>query len=57
MTARDDAAYFERRAEDQIALAQASPDPRAVSVHYEIATHYLDRAWADRPFRPANDAA
>jgi len=43
---RDDAAYFERRAEDQIALAQRSTDPRAVQAHYDLATYYLDRAYA-----------
>jgi len=43
---REDAAYFERRAEAQIALAQRSTDSRAVQAHYELATHYLDRVYA-----------
>ena len=51
VSARDDAAYFERRAEDQIALAQRSRDARVVRAHYELATQYLDRAYGDRPAR------
>lgn len=55
VNARDDAAYFERRAEDQISLAQAARDARVVRAHYELATQYLDRAYEGRPIRAAND--
>ena len=39
----DDVDYYQRRAEQQIALAQRSEDRRAVQAHYELATAYLDR--------------
>lgn len=47
MTRPDDAIYFERRAEDQIVLAQKSLDVRAVRAHYQLATMYLDRIYGD----------
>ena len=43
-----DAEYFERRAEAEIALAQRATDSRAVQAHYELATQYLDRLHADQ---------
>ena len=40
---RDDEDYYQRRAEEQIALAQQSDDTRAVQAHYQLASAYLDR--------------
>jgi len=34
--------YFERRAEEELALAQNAADPKAVAAHYELACRYLD---------------
>ena len=45
----DDQAYFERRAEAEIALAQAAGHARAVKAHYELASAYLDRIHGDAP--------
>ena len=39
----DDVAYYERRAEAELKLAQRAKDSRAVQVHYELANHYLER--------------
>lgn len=39
----DELAYFERRAEAEIALAQEARHARAVKAHYELASAYLDR--------------
>ncbi|HEX8572338.1 MAG TPA: hypothetical protein VF759_06270 [Allosphingosinicella sp.] len=44
--------YFERRAEAEIALAQAAAHARAVQAHYELASAYLDRIHGDSP-RPS----
>ena len=41
--------YYQRRAEAEIELAQRSPDARAVRVHYELASAYLDRIHGDAP--------
>ena len=38
----DEKAYFHRRAEEEIAHAQASTDERLVSFHYQLAGLYLD---------------
>lgn len=35
--------YLERRAEQEIRLAQRSRDTRVVQIHYQLATAYLDR--------------
>ncbi|MEA3008509.1 MAG: hypothetical protein QOJ91_201 [Sphingomonadales bacterium] len=35
--------YYERRAEAEIALAQAAEHRRVVQAHYELASAYLDR--------------
>ena len=43
MMAADDLAYFERRAEQEIALAQRAEDSRAVQAHYALANFYLDK--------------
>ena len=39
----DDLAYFERRAEMELELAQRASDTKAVQAHYELANAYLDR--------------
>ena len=41
--------YFERRAEAELALAQAAEHKRAVQAHYELASAYLDRIHGDEP--------
>jgi hypothetical protein len=41
--------YFERRAEAELALAQAAGHRRAVQAHYELASAYLDRIHGDSP--------
>jgi hypothetical protein len=37
-----DKAYFEGRAEEEIALAQCAEHPDAVRSHYLLAAYYLD---------------
>ncbi len=44
-----DVNYYQRRAEAEIELAQRSSDARAVRVHYELASAYLDRIHGDTP--------
>jgi hypothetical protein len=46
---REDEDYYQRRAEEQIALAQQSDDERAVQAHYELASAYLDRIHGEAP--------
>lgn len=50
----DDQAYFERRAEAEIALAQAARHARVVKAHYELASAYLDRIHGDSPAASPN---
>ena len=45
MLSHDDILYFERRAEEEIALAQAAVTAHAVQAHYRLATLYLDRIY------------
>jgi hypothetical protein len=45
----DEQAYYERRAEAEIALAQQARNARAVKAHYELASAYLDRIHGDNP--------
>jgi len=45
----DEQAYYERRAEAEIALAQTARHARAVKAHYELASAYLDRIHGDSP--------
>ena len=42
-----DRAYFYRRAETELVLAQRATNPAAVRSHYTIANEYLERAYAD----------
>lgn len=39
----DDLAYFERRAEQELQLAQQAVDPQVVAAHYRLAELYLER--------------
>ncbi len=41
--------YYQRRAEAEIELAQQSHDARAVRIHYELASAYLDRIHGETP--------
>ncbi|MDB5697455.1 MAG: hypothetical protein JWN69_259 [Alphaproteobacteria bacterium] len=41
----DDKAYYYRRAEQEIACAQASTEAKVVSFHYHLAGFYLDRVF------------
>jgi hypothetical protein len=50
----DDLAYFESRAEAEIALAQEARHARAVKAHYELAAAYLDRIHGDTPVAGRN---
>ena len=45
----DEQAYLERRAEAEIALAQAARHARVVKAHYELASAYLDRIHGETP--------
>jgi hypothetical protein len=37
-----DRAYYQKRAEEELELAQKAQDERAVRSHYELAAYYLD---------------
>ncbi|MFL6844326.1 MAG: hypothetical protein ACJ8ER_05535 [Allosphingosinicella sp.] len=41
--------YYERRAEAELALAQAADNERVVQSHYQLATAYLDRVHGEAP--------
>ena len=43
----DDLAYYQRRAETELELAQRANDAKAVQVHYELATAYLEKVHAE----------
>jgi hypothetical protein len=45
----EEAEYWERRAEAEIALAQQASHQAAVRAHYELASAYLDRIYGDTP--------
>ncbi len=51
---RNEAEYYERRAEIQIELAQKATDAKAVKAHYELATAYLDKVYGDAEPVPAD---
>jgi hypothetical protein len=48
-TARNDQEYFRTRAIQELERVQAGGHPAAVRSHYDMATHYLRGASADRP--------
>jgi hypothetical protein len=50
----EDVAYFQRRAEDEIELAQRASHSRAVHAHYSLASAYLDRIHGDQPVAGPN---
>ena len=47
MSLVDSVEYYERRAEDHVALAQNSLNSDAVKAHYELASAYLDRIYGE----------
>ncbi len=44
-----DREYYERRAEQEIELAQRAAHARAVRAHYELASAYLDLIHGETP--------
>lgn len=46
---KEDAAYFQRRAEAELELAQVADHPAAVKAHYLLANHYLDELFELAP--------
>ncbi len=44
---REEAEYFERRAEIQIEMAQKATDTKAVQAHYELANAYLEKLYGE----------
>ena len=53
----NDTEYFQKRAEDELARAQASDHPGVVRAHYMMAGFYLDRAHNGLPQDPSGDTA
>ena len=51
---REELDYYERRAEAEIELAQRAQHARAVQVHYELASAYLDRIHGETPVSNPN---
>ena len=47
-TAAKDRAYYQRRAEEELELAQKAQDERAVRSHYQLAAYYLDLVHHER---------
>ena len=47
LISEDDKAYYHRRAEEEIARAQASTEAKVVSFHYRLAGFYLDRVFGE----------
>jgi hypothetical protein len=45
----EELSYFERRAEEEIALAQQASHQAVVRAHYELASAYLERIHGDEP--------
>lgn len=41
--------YYQRRAEEEIALAQQADKSEVVKAHYELASAYLDRIYGPPP--------
>jgi len=46
---REELDYYERRAEEEIELAQRAKHARAVQAHYQMASAYLDLIHGDTP--------
>ncbi len=51
---REEMDYLERRAEEEIELAQRAEHARAVQAHYQMASAYLDRLHGDTPVAGPN---
>ena len=47
--------YLERRAEEELDLAQLASHPAAVRAHYHLLGHYLDRLYPEER-APADEA-
>jgi hypothetical protein len=45
----EDVSYYQRRAEEEIELAQQARHFRVVQAHYQLASAYLDRIHGDLP--------
>lgn len=45
----EEVAYYEERAEAEIAMAQQASHAGVVKAHYELAAAYLDRIHGDTP--------
>jgi C1A family cysteine protease len=45
MLTEEERGYYERRAEKQLAMAEATADPGACASHYTLANLYLDLAY------------
>lgn len=52
---QEDVTYFERRAEAEIELARQSESIPVVQAHYQLATAYLDKIYAEE--RPMDENA
>jgi hypothetical protein len=50
----EEVAYFERRAEAEIAAAQRAHHARVVKAHYDLASAYLDRIHGELPVSGPN---
>ena len=48
----DDNIYYQNRAEQELALAQAAEHPRAVLAHYQLASSYLERIQGKLAMKP-----
>ena len=45
MPTNDDRGYYERRAEKELSMAEATVDRNACASHYELANRYLELAF------------
>ncbi|WP_176472920.1 hypothetical protein [Sphingomonas lenta] len=54
---KNDVAYFYRRAEAELEMAQTAQHPAAVKAHYLLAAHYLDSLHEAGERRPEELAA
>lgn len=44
---RDEAVYFQKRAEEELEKAQRADHPGIVQAHYDLAGYYLDLLYGD----------
>ena len=52
----EDGAYYQMRAEQEVALAQRSTDPAAVQRHYALTELYLEKLHGGSGVEPAGAA-